>query len=111
MPVQLRIHATRPLNDCVSSNWIVEGSDQDVCAGGLGGADRVIQVTDQIARTLGPEWIRNRRLESEHRQASCGRQNQLRHGAAWSWRYSEDSLLCRCASECGNKAPDKTIKV
>src|SRR6202166_4430631 len=66
VPVQLCVHATRPLNDCVSTNRIVEGSDEDVRARGLGSTDRLVHISDQIACALHPEWIRNRRLESEY---------------------------------------------
>ena len=65
MPVQLRVHAPGPLNNRVSSDRLVEGSDEHVCARGLDGGDRFVHVCDQIACTLQAEWIRDRRLEPQ----------------------------------------------
>src|SRR6266702_44165 len=111
MPVELRVHATRPLNDCVPANRIVEGSDQDIRARGLGGADRLVHISDQIACALQPEWIRNRRLESEYRYGAYRSHDQLRHGATGCRSYGENALLGCCATKCGNQARDKTAKV
>ena len=33
MPIQLFVYATRQLNNCLSADRIIEGSDQHVCAG------------------------------------------------------------------------------
>src|SRR5260370_37753074 len=37
--------------------------------------------------------------------------DQLRHGAAGCRSYGENALLGCCATECGNQARDKPIKV
>src|SRR5882762_1386129 len=55
VPVQLCVYATRPLNDCVSANRVAEGSDYDIRARGLGGADCLVHISDQIACALQPE--------------------------------------------------------
>src|SRR5882672_10139625 len=67
VPIQLRVHATRPLNDCILTDRIIEGGDQDVCTSCRGSADRLVHVRDQIACTLQAEWIWDRRLEPENR--------------------------------------------
>src|SRR3984957_557284 len=93
VPVQLHVHATRPLNDCVSANRIVEGSDEDIRARGLGSTDRLVHISDQIACALQPKWIRNRRLESEYGYGACRSHDQLGHGGARCRSYGENALL------------------
>src|ERR1700739_502451 len=111
MPIQLRVHAAWPLNDRVPANRIIEGSDQDIRARGPGGADRFVHIRDQIAGALQSEWIRNRRLEPEYRDGAGRSHDQLRHGAAGCRSYGENALLGCFATECGNQAGDKTVKV
>src|SRR6266404_9299948 len=111
MPVQLRVHATRPLNDCILTDRIIEGGDQDVCTSCRGSADRFVHVFDQIACTLRAEWIRDRRLEAENGYRAHGCKDQLRYSAALGWSYCEDSLLGRCAAKCRNQTRDEAIKI
>src|SRR6266478_109487 len=111
VPVQLCVHATRPLNDCVSANRIVESSNEHVCASRFGGTDRFIHVSDQIACALQPEWIWHRRLEPENRQCSYGGQHQLNPGAAGCRSYGEHALLRSLATECLQDAGNESIEI
>ncbi len=111
MPIQLRVHTAGPLNDRVSTDRIVEGSDEHVRASCLSGADRFIHIRDQIACTLQAEWIRDGRLEAEHGHRPHWRQDQLRHRAALGRSYGEDSLLARCSAKCRKQAGDETIEI
>src|SRR5580704_18926890 len=111
MPIELRIHTTRPLDDDVFADRIVEWTDQDSRASRAGCADRRIHIGYQIARSLHAKRIRNRCLEPEHRHGPYRRQHQLRHGAARSWRHSEYALLGGCAAESGEKTRDEAVEV
>src|SRR5712692_2518337 len=111
VPIQLCVDATGPLNKRVSTDRVVEGSDEHVCARGLGRANRLVHVRDQIACPLQPKRIRDRRLESENGYRSRRRQDQLRHRAALGRGYCEDSLLGRCAAKCRNQARHEAIEI
>src|ERR1700752_39684 len=111
MPVQLRVHAARPLNDCVPPDWMVEGSDYDVRARCLSGADRAVHISDPIACALEPEWIRDWGLETKDGYGADRSQHQLGHGAAWRRGYCEDALLGRCAPKCSDQACNEAVEI
>ena len=67
MPIELHIHAAGPLNHGVLADGIIEWRHEDIGAVGLSCMDGGVEVGDQIARALGSERVRNRRLESENR--------------------------------------------
>ena len=66
MPIELRIDAARPLDDGVSPNRVVEGSDEDIRTGCASRTHSHIHVRDQIARALQTKRIWDGRLETKH---------------------------------------------
>src|SRR5215469_8263256 len=111
VPVQLGVYATRPLNDCVSTDRIIEGVDEHICAGFLGCANRLVKIRDQIAAALQSEWVGDRCFKSEYRQCPHRRQDQLRHRAARGWSYCEYALLGGCATKGRDQAGHETVEV
>src|SRR6202044_3281837 len=87
MPIELRVHAARPLDNGISSDWVIEWSHKNIGACRTSGLDRRIEISHKVTRSLCAKRIRNRRLEPENRQGSYGSQHQLGHGAAWSRRH------------------------
>src|ERR1700760_4871467 len=111
VPLELRVHAARPLDNGISSNWVIEWSHKNVGACRASGLDCRIEIGHEVTRSLCAKRIRNRRLETENRQGSYGSQHQLGHGAARSWRHGEDALFgCGPAEGC-YKAGDKAVEV
>src|SRR6201993_1733322 len=111
VPIELRVHAARPLDNGISSDWVIEWSHKNVGACRASGLYRRIKIGYEVTRSLHAKRIRNRRLEPENRQRSYGSQHQLGHGAARSWRHGEDALFgCGSAERC-YKAGDEAVEV
>ena len=111
VPIELRVHAARPLDNGISSDRVIEWSHKNVGAGRASGLDRRIEISHEVTRSLCAKRIRNRRLEPENRQGSYWSQHQLGHGAARSWRHGEDALLGRGPAEGCYKAGDEAVEV
>src|SRR5215469_3888015 len=65
MPIELHIHAARPLNNGISSYRIVERSDENVGPCAMGSADGSVEIRHQITSPLNAERIGHRCLEAE----------------------------------------------
>ena len=111
VPVQLHVNAARPLDHRVAADRIGEGRDDDVGPGRARRADRDVQIGNEVAGPLGPEWIGNGRLEAEQRDRADRRLEQLRGGAAGGWRHVGDDLLGALAAEGRKEACDKPVHI
>src|SRR5271167_3869949 len=111
MPIELHIHAARPLDDDVSSERIIERSDQNIGPCRTGGVDGRVHVCHQITCALQPKRIWDGRLEAEYGHATYWCEDQLRHRAALGRSYCKDSLLGRCAAKCRKQTRDEAIEI
>ena len=111
MPIELHTNATRPLDDGIFADRIIERRDQNIGAVDLRRMDSILQIGHEIARTFHSERIRYGRFESENRHASHGRQHELRHCLARSRSHREDPLLGRRPAESGHQAGHELVEV
>src|SRR5882757_9483657 len=111
VPIELRVHATRPLDNGISSDWVIEWSHKNVGACRTSGLDRRIEIGHEVTRSLCAKGIRNRRLEPENRHTSRRCQDQLRHRAARSWRHGKDALLRGRAPKGRKKTGHEAIEI
>src|SRR5271170_195494 len=81
VPIELRVHAARPLDNGISSDWVIEWSYKNVGACRASSLYRRIEIGHEVTRSLCAKRIRNRRLEPENRKRSYWSQHQLGHGA------------------------------
>src|ERR1700758_5669584 len=111
VPIELRVHAARPLDNGISSDWVIEWSHKNVGACRTSGLDCRIEIGHEVTRSLRAEWIGNRRLETKHRHGSHRCQDQLRHRAARSWRHGKDALLRGRAPKSRKKTGHEAIEI
>src|SRR5882757_3498762 len=111
VPVDLRVHAARPLNDRVTADWVGEWLDKNIRTCGACGFDRNVHVGDEEAGPLGAEGKGNRSLEAEERDGTNGGLQELRGRAARHRRYRGDHLLGALATKGREEARDETVDV
>jgi len=111
VPVDLRVHAARPLDDRVPADWVGEWLDQNVRTRGARGFDREVHVGDEVAGPLGAEGKGNRRLEAEERHGPDGGLQKLRGRATRRRRYRNHDLLGALTAKGREEARDETIDV
>jgi len=108
VPVDLHVHAARPLDDGVPADRVWEGGDQHIRAAALRGGDGDIHIGDEIAVALGAERIGDWGEEAEKRDGAGRCLQKLRGGAARRGGDVGDDLFCAVAAECGEEAADES---
>src|SRR5271155_2568680 len=103
VPIELHLHAARPLYDRVDSDWVFEGLDDDLCSGRASFLDRLIHVGDQESGALLAEREGDRRLVGEDRKPPYRSQHNLKLGTAGSWRDTGDHSLGGLTPEGGDE--------
>ena len=94
VPIQLRIHAARPLDNRVPSDGIGKRGHEHVGAGFAGSLDRDIHILYEITGPFGAEWKGDWGLEPEEGDSANRSLDQLRGRAAGRRRDSDDYPLC-----------------
>ena len=111
MPVELHVHAARPLDHRVSPDRVRERRDLHIGAGLPRRRHRLVHVTDQVAAALGAERVGDPGGEPEQRHATDRRVDQLGRGGRGRRRHREHDLLRALAAERCDEALDEAVNV